>query len=75
MVEHTSGHGQGSEIFPPESVSEVVHTLVEEARMLDDGTLVAALTEYQKVVAEEFAASLDLASEPAETQNGSEDEI
>jgi hypothetical protein len=64
LIEQTAGtSGDGPEVFPTEVVSEVVKSLVADAIRLKDRTLEAALTEYQLVVANQFADALGLAPE------------
>jgi hypothetical protein len=75
LAGQTSGSGdKPSAVFPPEVVSEVVDSLVKDARRVKDATLVAALTKYQEVVADEFAETLDVAPEPSADQNSETNE-
>jgi hypothetical protein len=61
LAGQTSGAGDtATAVFPPEVVSDIVASLVTDARRLKDDTLVAALTKYQLlVVAQQFAETLE----------------
>ena len=50
----TASDGTSSELFPPEVVTAVVDSLAADARRLDDKSLIAALSEYQQVIALQF---------------------
>jgi hypothetical protein len=76
LAGQTSGAADtATAVFPPEVVSDIVASLVTDARRLKDDTLVAALTKYQLlVVAQQFAETLEVAPPPQADQNSETDD-